>query len=98
MHELDSRLRALADCAVIPMELTKEEIKKNKGLMGGITFGPYPTIVASNDTVLSHEICHRLAGKKDYDIFNTAVQAKSCPVFIHSSSPKSSNYMKWPLQ
>ena len=81
MLELDARLRALADCAVIPMEPTKEEVKKNKGLMGGITFGPYPTIVASNDVVLSHEICHRLAGKRDYDIFNTAVSAKNCPVF-----------------
>jgi hypothetical protein len=81
MHDLDKRLRALADCAVIPMVLTKEEIKKNKGLVGGITFGPYPTIVASNDVVLSHEICHRLAGKRDYDIFNTAVWAKDCPVF-----------------
>jgi len=81
MQELDSRLRALADCAVIPMELTEEEIKKNKGLMGGITFGPYPTIVTSNDIVLAHEICHRLAGKRDYDIFNTAVQAKDSPIF-----------------
>jgi len=79
--EFDSRLRALADCAVIQMTTTKKEIKENKGLMGGITFGPYPTIVASNDLVLSHEICHRIAGKKDYDIFNTAVQAKDCPAF-----------------
>lgn len=81
MHELDSRLRALADCAVIPMELTEKEIKENKGLMGGITFGPYPTIVTSNDVVLAHEICHKLAGKRDYDIFNTAVQAKNSAVF-----------------
>jgi len=80
MLELDARLRALADCAVIPMTPTEKEIKANKGLMGGITFGPYPTIVASNDVVLSHEICHRLAGKRDYDIFNTAVSAYNCPV------------------
>ncbi len=81
MYEFDARLRALADCAVIPMTPSKEEIKKNKGLMGGIIFGPYPTIVAANDVVLSHEICHRLAGKKDYDIFNTATNAAGCPVF-----------------
>lgn len=81
MHDFDSRLRALADCAVIPMTMTKKQLEQNKGLMGGITFGPYPTIVATNDLVLSHEICHRLAGKRDYDIFNTAIQAKGCPVF-----------------
>lgn len=79
--DFDSRLRALADCAVIPMSPTKKEVKENKGLMGGITFGPYPTIVATNDVVLSHEICHRIAGKRDYDIFNTSVRAENCPVF-----------------
>ncbi len=81
MYEFDRRLLALADCPVLPMTQSKEEIKENKGLMGGITFNPYPVIIASNNVVLSHEICHRLAGKKDYDIFNTAVHAKDCLVF-----------------
>ena len=76
-ENFDPRLRALADCAVIPLTTSGENKTDEKDLMGGILFNPYPTIVAANNLVLSHEVCHRLAGKKDYDIFKTALVANS---------------------
>lgn len=95
MHEFDRRLSALADCPVISMTQTKKEFEENEGLVGGITFRPHPVIVASNDVVLSHEICHRLAGKRDYDIFNTAVRAMNCPVFKFALNILYDWYHEW---
>lgn len=84
MVNFDSRLLALAGCSVIPHYSAKPKKGKKKekdDLMGGIIFDPYPSITASNDLVLSHEVCHRIAGKKDYDIFLTAVLADGTPLF-----------------
>jgi hypothetical protein len=77
----DSRLLALAECSVIPLH--PSEGKDAPEHSGGIIFDPYPSIVASNDLVLSHELCHLLAGKRDYDIFLTAVTAKNSPLFSY---------------
>lgn len=65
MELFDKRLRALAGCPVIE--------EKDKGAM---IFNPYPIICADSDPVLAHEICHVLAGKDDYDIFDTAIEAR----------------------
>lgn len=62
--EFDKRLLALADCPVM----------EDKG--GAIVFSPYPVICAENDPILAHEICHVLAGRKDYEVFFTAVTAR----------------------
>jgi hypothetical protein len=61
---LDDRLIALAGCPVLETNGNKRE--------GWIIFNPYPIIRASDDNVLSHEICHRISGKQNYDLFNTA--------------------------
>jgi hypothetical protein len=81
MGLLDSRLIALADCAVIPIPPENADNEKSSG---GIKFDPHPVIVASSDIVLGHEICHRLAGKRDYAIFNTACIAKQCALFDYT--------------
>lgn len=63
--EFDKRLRALAGCPVL------EDSDR-----GAMIFNPHPVICAGNDPILAHEICHVLAGKDDYDIFATAVEAR----------------------
>ena len=81
MIDFDKRLVALAGCSVVP-NYPVENAKANKrNLSGGIIFDPYPAITATDDTVLSHEVCHRLAGKRDYDIFLTAVLADGTELF-----------------
>lgn len=64
---LDPKLRALASCPVI-------ESSETDG--GAMAFKPYPVITASNDPILAHEICHVLAGRRDYEIFVTAIRAR----------------------
>lgn len=61
---LDSKLRALAGCPVI---------ESDKSAM---TFKPNPVITAYSDGTLAHEICHVLAGRRDFEIFVTAVAAR----------------------
>lgn len=78
----DPRLTALAGCPVL--DVTAELAEENKKRIpadkqkhsGGIVFNPHPVIQATSDLVLTHEICHRLAGKRDYDIFLTAIMAR----------------------
>jgi hypothetical protein len=72
MVDFDNRLLALADCSVVPHKRATDD----SDLAGGIIFDPYPSITASNDEVLAHELCHRIAGKREYDIFLTAVVAR----------------------
>jgi len=67
MGDFDKRLLALADCPVMEGE---------EGEGGGMVFNPYPVISAEDDFVLAHEVCHVLAGRKDYDIFATALEAR----------------------
>ena len=43
---------------------------------GHIIFNPHPVISCTDDLVLAHEICHRLAGKEDYAIFASAVAVR----------------------
>ncbi|HLD89869.1 MAG TPA: hypothetical protein VI911_02420 [Patescibacteria group bacterium] len=75
----DPRLTALAECPVLNVEEElAEENKKRKPddrqkHAGGITFNPHPAIQATSDLVLTHELCHRLAGKRDYDVFLTSI-------------------------
>lgn len=69
--EFDGRLLALADCPV----LEHKEAKKSNA-KGGIVFNPHPVITATNNEVLAHEVCHRLAGKSSYDVFLTALKAR----------------------
>lgn len=61
MYNFDKRLLALAGCAVV----------EDEG--GAMVFNPNPVIVAENDSILAHEICHVLAGRKDYEIFASAI-------------------------
>lgn len=71
MYEFDKRLCALADCPVIEEE-------------GGVmVFAPNAVITAENDAILSHEICHVLAGRSDYEIFATAVEVRKDELFKH---------------
>ena len=65
MYEFDKRLCALAGCPVIRDE------------SGAMAFNPNPVITAENDPILAHEICHVLAGRKDFEIFVTALQARN---------------------
>jgi len=65
MYEFDKRLHALADCPVI------------WGKSGAMAFNPNPIITAENDFILSHEICHILAGRDDFEIFITALRARN---------------------
>lgn len=67
METFDKRLCALADCPVI------------NGEGGGMVFNPHPVISAENDPILAHEICHVLAGRRDYEIFATALEAREGP-------------------
>ena len=72
MYEFDKRLRALAGCAVV----------EDEG--GAMVFSPNPVIVAENDPILAHEICHVLAGREDYEVFASAVEVrKENEVFRH---------------
>ena len=64
MYEFDKRLCALAGCPVIGDE------------SGAMAFNPNPVITAENDPILAHEICHVLAGREDFEIFVTALQAR----------------------
>ena len=64
MYEFDKRLCALAGCPVI------------KDKSGAMAFNPNPVITAENDPILAHEICHVLAGREDFEIFVTALQAR----------------------
>lgn len=66
MYEFDKKLHALAGCPVI------------EGENGAVVFDPNPVIVAENDPILSHEVCHILAGRSDYEIFATAVEVRRC--------------------
>jgi hypothetical protein len=68
--ELDKCLVALADCPVLPCD---------NG--GHIVFNPYPVISVEDSPTLSHEICHKLAGRKDYALFHTAALAREDDVF-----------------
>lgn len=69
--EFDRRLVALCDCPVI-----KHDREKSPEALGGIIFNPNPVITAVDDEVLAHELCHRLGGKDDYDVFTTAIIAR----------------------
>ena len=64
MYEFDKRLCALAGCPVI------------RDISGAMAFNPNPVVTAENDPVLAHEICHVLAGREDFEIFVTALQAR----------------------
>lgn len=64
MYEFDKRLCALAGCPIIGAE------------SGAMAFNPNPVITAENDSILAHEICHVLAGREDFEIFVTALQAR----------------------
>ena len=68
---LDPVLLALADCPVIE--------QKEKG--GHIVFNPHAVISASDDLVLCHEICHKLAGRESYNKFSTACIARTNKYF-----------------
>ena len=49
-----------------------------------MTVNPNPVITAENDPILSHEICHILAGREDFEIFITALRARDdSEVFRH---------------
>jgi hypothetical protein len=80
MSDFDNRLLALANCSVIP-SYPSEAKKEGSEHAGGIIFDPHPSIVATDDLVLSHELCHLLAGKRDYDIFLTSSVAKDSELF-----------------
>jgi hypothetical protein len=75
----DPRLTALAECPVL--DVTEELNESNKRRKpedthkhsGNIVFNPHPVIQATSDLVLTHELCHRFAGKQDYDVFLTAI-------------------------
>ena len=67
MKTFDSRLLALANCPVLQTKTPKNKPK------GCIVFSPHPVIVCSDDLVLTHELCHLMAGKEDYDVFLTAI-------------------------
>ncbi len=69
--EFDRRLIALSDCPVI-----EHDREQSPEALGGIIFNPNPVITAVDDEVLAHELCHRLGGKDDFDIFMTAVVAR----------------------
>lgn len=68
---LDRRLMALSEAAIIP---SSEE-------GGCMVFSPNPVIAASDSEVLAHEICHVMGGRRDYEIFETAVIARNNVVF-----------------
>lgn len=68
MKTFDPRLTALADCTILDTE-PGEGGKP----CGGILFNPHPVITCSDNEVLTHELCHRFAGKHAYDIFLTAI-------------------------
>jgi len=69
--QFDRRLIALCDCPVI-----EHDISKSPEALGGIIFNPNPVITAVDDGILAHELCHRLGGKDDYDLFMTAIIAR----------------------
>lgn len=71
MYEFDDRLKALAGCPVI------EDVN------GSVVFDPNPVIIAESDQVLSHEICHVLGGRADYEIFATANVARKNELYRH---------------
>lgn len=71
MYEFDKRLRALAGCPVVADKC------------GAMVFAPNPVIVAENNEILSHEICHVLAGRSDYEIFATATEIRKDDIFKH---------------
>lgn len=79
----DPKLVALAGCPILDVtDELAEENKKRKPKdrhkhSGSIIFNPHPVIQATSDLVLTHELCHRLAGKRDYDIFLTAIVARN---------------------
>jgi hypothetical protein len=62
--DFDKGLAALADCPVISYERSF------------IRFEPSPIIFAEDNPSLAHEICHRLAGRSDFSIFETAIIAR----------------------
>lgn len=68
--DFDKRLLALCNCPVFPHNPADPEAS------GGTMFNPYPVITATNNNVLAHELCHLLGGKREYDIFVTAVIAR----------------------
>lgn len=68
---LDEALIALASCPVIE--------QKDRG--GHIVFNPYPTISTSDNLILSHEICHKLAGASSFNKFATACHVRQDPLF-----------------
>jgi len=61
----DSGLTALANCPVISYERSF------------IRFDPSPIIFSEDNETLAHEICHRLAGRNDFSIFETAIIARN---------------------
>jgi len=65
MYDFDKRLHALAGCPVIA------------GEGGSMVFSPNPVIIAENDPILAHEICHVLAGREDYEVFTSAVKVRT---------------------
>lgn len=69
--EFDRRLIALCDCPVM-----KHDKEESPEALGGLIFNPRPIITAVDNEVLAHELCHRLGGKDDYDIFTTAILAR----------------------
>ena len=69
-NTFDKRLLAIGNCPIMEINDPKEKYS------GNIVFNPSPVINATNNEVLAHELCHLLAGKKDYDIFKTAIIAR----------------------
>jgi len=69
MVDFDKSLLALSGCPVI------------EGSGGAYICNPYPIISSETNEILSHEICHALAGKYDYEIFHTATAARESQGF-----------------
>lgn len=68
MKLFDPRLTALAACPILDVPPNEDGEPE-----GAIIFNPHPVITSSDDLVLTHELCHRIAGKWTYDIFLTAI-------------------------
>lgn len=63
----DKELLKIANCKVIKIE---------KGSKGSLLIDSEPIIKADTNGTLAHEICHLLAGEKDYNLYNDAIWEK----------------------
>lgn len=71
MVKFDQRLTAIAECPILDVPPDDDGTPN-----GGILYDPHPVITASNDLVLTHELCHKFGGKYAYDLFLTAIKAR----------------------